>query len=562
MNKPTSIDPDRLAAILARLRNQNKVTHVTQLVNPNPPAVAETKAEAEVEIHETDKNGNTIVYNTKQQLAVDTGGRGDNCVIVGAAGTGKTTSQKGLVNRLIHNNIAGVLTDCESHKHLRNGTPGIVIVAFTRRAVQNIRRNMPADLQNNCITIHKLLEYQPESVEYTDEEGNERSKMQFLPKRNKENPLPRSIHTIIVEESSMLGLDLYEQLRDAFGHQVQWIFLGDIQQLPPVFGPAILGFKMLEYPVIELTEVYRQAMDSPIIRLAHRILSGTPIKGEEYPQWKVEGKLTLHPWKKKIKWEDALNAACLFTVQAIDNGLYDPDEDMILCPFNKSFGTDEINRKVANHLARKRNAVTFEIRAGYDLVYFSPGDKVLYDKEDATILSIEPNPGYTGKPTQPATNTLDYWGCNGGSGTVVVESEDDVDLDVLLANVQSLDTGERRKSSSHLVTILMDNSDQPVKIDTVGGINALALGYALTVHKSQGSEWRKVFIYLHQSHNTMIQREMLYTAVTRAKEELYVICEPETFTQGIVNQRVKGNTIEEKAEHFKGKKVELGKRVD
>jgi ATP-dependent exoDNAse (exonuclease V) alpha subunit len=55
---------------------------------------------------------------------------------------------------------------------------------------------------------------------------------------------------------------------------------------------------------------------------------------------------------------------------------------------------------------------------------------------------------------------------------------------------------------------------------------------------------------------------MLYTAVTRAKEELYVICEPETFTQGIVNQRVKGNTIEEKAEHFKGKKVELGKRVD
>lgn len=559
MNKPTTISADRLATILARLRNVNQITHAVPTIDL---AVPTTPTTVKHDIVETDKNGKVIEYNAKQQLAVDTGGRGDNCVIVGAAGTGKTTSQKGLVNRLIHNNIAGILTDCESHKHLSNGTPGIVIVAFTRRAVQNIRRNMPADLQNNCLTIHKLLEYQPESIEYTDEDGNEKSKMQFLPKRNKDNPLPRSIHTIIVEEGSMLGLDLYEQLRDAFGHEVQWIFLGDIQQLPPVFGPAILGFKMLEYPVIELTEVYRQALDSPIIRLAHRILSGTPIRGEEYPKWKEENKLTLHPWKKKIKWEDALNAVCLFTTNAIDNNLYDPDEDMILCPFNKSFGTDEINRKVANHLARKRNAVTFEIRAGYDMVYFSPGDKVLYDKEDATIISIEPNPGYTGKPVQNASNTLDYWGCNGGNGTIVVDSEDDVDLDVLLANVQSLDNGERRKSSSHIVTILMDNSDMPVKIDTVGGINALMLGYALTIHKSQGSEWRKVFLYLHQSHNTMIQRELLYTAVTRAKEELYVICEPETFTQGIVNQRVKGDTIEEKAEFFKGKKTELGSRVN
>lgn len=51
----------------------------------------------------------------------------------------------------------------------------------------------------------------------------------------------------------------------------------------------------------------------------------------------------------------------------------------------------------------------------------------------------------------------------------------------------------------------------------------------------------------------MLQRELLYTAVTRAKEELYIICEPETFTKGIQSQRVKGNTLAEKAEFFKGK---------
>ena len=51
----------------------------------------------------------------------------------------------------------------------------------------------------------------------------------------------------------------------------------------------------------------------------------------------------------------------------------------------------------------------------------------------------------------------------------------------------------------------------------------------------------------------MLQRELLYTAVTRAKEELYIICEPETFIKGILGQRVKGNTLAEKAEYFKGK---------
>jgi ATP-dependent exoDNAse (exonuclease V) alpha subunit len=51
----------------------------------------------------------------------------------------------------------------------------------------------------------------------------------------------------------------------------------------------------------------------------------------------------------------------------------------------------------------------------------------------------------------------------------------------------------------------------------------------------------------------MTQRELLYTAITRAKEELYIICEPETFTKGVLRQRIKGNTLVEKAEYFKGK---------
>ena len=99
----------------------------------------------------------------------------------------------------------------------------------------------------------------------------------------------------------------------------------------------------------------------------------------------------------------------------------------------------------------------------------------------------------------------------------------------------------------------LTDSDQYITIETAAGVNNIIHAYALTVHKSQGSEWRKVYLCLHQSHATMLQRELLYTAVTRAKEELYVICEPDSFVKGIDRQRIKGNTLAEKAEFFKGK---------
>ena len=127
-------------------------------------------------------------------------------------------------------------------------------------------------------------------------------------------------------------------------------------------------------------------------------------------------------------------------------------------------------------------------------------------------------------------------------------------MDFLLAQTAAAeDKSERVKKASHRITVLLRDSEQEVTIDSAGDINNLLLGYCLTVHKSQGSEWRKVFFVIHQSHATMVQRELLYTAVTRAREELYVICEPETFTKGILSQRVKGNTLAEKAEYFKGR---------
>jgi ATP-dependent exoDNAse (exonuclease V) alpha subunit len=123
----------------------------------------------------------------------------------------------------------------------------------------------------------------------------------------------------------------------------------------------------------------------------------------------------------------------------------------------------------------------------------------------------------------------------------------------MLESISASDVEDRVKDASHIVTIKVIDSGVEVELKSAADINNLIMSYALTVHKSQGSEWKRVFFILHQSHNTMIQRELMYTACTRAKEELYCICEPDSFEKGILGQRIKGNTLEEKAEFFKGK---------
>lgn len=551
-NQPMTLTKSKLADLVAKMKaakESDTVIAKTLIATLSPAATPETSAPSS---GMTDKYGKPISYNSKQQEFVSLAGSGQSAVLIGAAGTGKTTCMKGTVQELITNQIVGVM-DSGGHKHLQSGTPGLVICAYTRRAVNNIRKNLSADVQSNCITIHKLLEYSPVYHEVMDEmTGDTKTKMSFEPTRNMVNPLPSSIRTIIFEESSMIGTDLYKEVIDACPHNPQLIFLGDIQQLPPVFGPAILGFKLLSLPVVELTEVYRQALESPIISLAHRILSGNTLSKEEFPSWKKPNQLTIHPWKKKISPQDALSTAGQFFIAAEKQGAYDPEEDMILIPFNKAFGTEELNKVLANHLSKKRGELTHEVISGFNKLYFSVGDKVLYEKEDAVITRIEINPTYAGAKFLPASVTLDYWGYDPVVHTTEV-SMNDSDVDFLLGQVASAEDSERVRQASHILHLRMMDSDVEVKVDKASEINGMLLGYALTVHKSQGSEWRKVFFVCHQSHATMLQRELLYTAVTRAREELYIICEPETFVKGITSQRVKGDTLAEKAEFFKGK---------
>lgn len=553
MSVISASDIARLKALIAKKKGLLPGAPIS--VTPEPVTPVNGTAPIKLPYQSTDKYGKSISLNDKQSQAVDLAISGASFVLVGAAGTGKTTTTRELTAAMIQAHKLGTILGSK-HKTLKDNTPGIVFVSYTRRAVSNIKRAMSKDLQDNCITIHKLLEYEPVYDSIFDPiTGLERKSMSFQPARNANNPLSPTIKTIVVDESSMVSLELFHEILAACPHNPQFIFLGDIQQLPPVFGSAILGFKMLELPAIELTEVYRQALESPIIRLAHRILSGRPILPDEFPEWKTPG-LTIHPWKKKLHPDIAVIQFGKFITQAITQSLYNPDEDIILCPFVKSFGTTEINAIVANHIARSKGVLTYEIVAGFNKYYFSPGDKVLVDKEDGIIVEITENAEYSGARFQPASPTLDYWGCEQGSGTKKehhVEELSEWDVDDLLEAASSSDDEDRVRQCSHKIKVRLLDSDRTVELKTASDVNKVSLGFAMSVHKSQGSEWRKVFFILHESHATMMQRELMYTACTRAKEELYVICPPEAFVKGITGQRIKGNTLAEKAAFFQGK---------
>lgn len=535
-----------------------------------------------------------VILNEKQRRFADKVLAGDNVVLIGAAGTGKTTSMRTVTRELMDSGKIKNLSN--STKWLRVGYPGAAVLSFTRKAVNNIRYAVADEIKPHTLTCHKLLEFAPVKYEIEDPEnpGQFKTTMRFEPQRNADNPLPPDLKFIAWEESSMVSVILYLQYKAAMPHVYQEVFLGDIQQLPPVFGLAILGFKMLELEVVELTEVYRQALESPIISLAWTILKGNPHdfdtrtesyktyspilqkevsrircpKLDEYSRSNEQGEVKIQIWQKTLTSDMALNTATKQFTAWADQGYYNPDDDIILCPFNKAFGTIELNKGIAQHLGMKRGATVHEVVAGYNKYYLAVGDRVLYDKEDAFIIDIARNSEYMGKPFIAPSKNLDRWGHYREAPTAeeqMVHIDDgamtEADIDKFM-ELAADDINERVTAASHVVVVKLAYSDEEVEIDTAKGINDLLGGYAITVHKAQGSEWDKVFFIMHTTHAVMTQRELLYTAVTRAKKFLHIICETDTLYRGVKSQKIKGNTIKEKAEWFKGKEKDYQQQLE
>ena len=535
-------------------------------------------------IHDLSKG---ITLNTEQQKFVSLVAQGRSCCLVGAAGTGKTTAVKQAITNLLSTKSIPTIkvpTGNPSNPKLLQGLEGIVGCAFTRKAVANLKANFPDRLHPHCMTIHALLEFAPVFYKTFDDDGNLVSTMRFEPTRNRLNPLPTELSTIVIEESSMVGTDLFKQLMDAIppNHPIQLVFLGDINQLSPVFGDAILGYKLLELPTIVLTQVYRQALESPIIRLAHRILSGKQILYPELSmeekdggQWQVKDKLTILNWKPKTSDVQAEITALAYLKKEYLANNYDPFNDMVICPFSKHFGTINLSKGIANFMDEKFAIHPTEVISGFVKKYFAIGDLVLFQNEEYIITKINKNGMYRGK-LQPNPDVIfDRFGNIKGTkkdkdstdnyDTSSIPKTADEIIDSIIANAED----EVTDNASHVIYLTKPDAvekyladghtmgiiPETISIDSRGQVNNLTLAYATTCHKAQGLESKRVFILTHKCHNILLNREWLYTAVTRAKETLTILCERDAFIGGINKQQIKGTTLEEKAEYFKGKQL-------
>lgn len=522
---------------------------------------------------------NVIEWNAEQRAAIESAMDGKAFCLIGAAGTGKTTTVKQVMRETLDRNVRRIANTTSNV--LKNGLPGIVLVSFTNRAVRNLAKALAElpQLRPHCVTIHKLLEYGPEYYEeFNEDTESYKTKMRFVPGRTKLNPLTE-VEICIVDEASMVDVTLFKKLQDALPNAV-FIFLGDLNQLQPVFGDPILGFKLAELPVIELTRVYRQAMTSPIIAFQHNYtLKGfmPSDKDLEVISAKAEG-LTFVPVTKNPAMatrdkdeREHLNERMVagfgkYFEAAFLQGKYTPGEDIILMPFNKSFGCDEMNRHIAQFISRMKGAEVHEILAGREKHYYAIGDHIVYDKREWHIQKIERNPKYIGDVPLPASTKLDRWGVMHGSVSLAAQLEEATTgkleriLDVMDLNIA--DAEEVERAASHLVTLVnLEDSNLVEILSTSGEINATEFGYAISVHKSQGSEWRKVYLFMLEQHRIMFSRELLYTGMTRAKEELVVFFSPNktlgkkesSIAKCIQRQQIPGKTWRDKMPHFQGK---------
>lgn len=506
------------------------------------------------EINDALRASGVITLDEKQELALSYATQGKSFVLIGPAGSGKTTT--------LARSAMNMLQNFKKEE--------VAMVAFTNTAANNIKRAMArypelADFAASSIsTIHTLLGFHPEECYVEDEEKGElRKSMRFVPKYHESNKLA-GLRLVIIEEASMLGLDLWKQLHDALvTDEVSFVFVGDINQIPPVFGDSILGYKLLELPVVELTTIYRQALESPIIAFQHKytlpgITPGdTLLKDTSGLQWL--------PMKTYFKDADSQldGTAAYFRNQFLAGG-YNPEEDMILMPYNKSFGTIGLNTRIAQFLGRHREAVVYEVVSGFERRYLAVGDRVRYKKEEYFIEEIIPNPDYNGvEPMEPSVN-LTRLGTHLSGPALPQGNKEEWSFDDIITQVDSLNMSdsEVKNQASHLIKIrYTQDRNVLTTLRTRGELGEMDFGYAMTIHKSQGSEWDKVFLILTRHHGSMLCREILYTGMTRARTQLVMMYSPQSMVgkkdssiaKCIANPRISGSGWEQKRKYFEAK---------
>lgn len=384
-----------------------------------------------------------------------------------------------------------------------------------------------------------------EKVDIIDEEGNIKPSMISYPRRNQDNKL-NGIETVILEESTLANIQLWQELWLALPEDVRIIPIGDLNQQRPPFGRSVLEYYATRLPRVLLSKVYRQDGDSPVTALLQSIMKGEVPKTSEGFKLKFQGSnsngiLSIQYTKKKINPLSLISAweSGMLPKKYVETFGWNQYEDVILIPFNKSLGTIVINRALNDYFSVLNGNPTYEIVSGFQYFYWAVGDFVLHNKRRCVIQSIEPNAGYSGLPVRP---------CEVGMEREKPQEHGASDLQPEDNPFEYANAFKYERDVSHKIVLYDREKDSEFTISTQGDISALEGAHAITSYKAQGLQWRRVFIILHASHNSKLTREMLYTMASRTEHALHIMCEEDTFIRGIAKQEIVGNSLEEKVE--------------
>ena len=381
-----------------------------------------------------------IVLSNEQLRAVQTALSSAVTVITGGPGTGKTTILRSLLAALADAGLKPTLA------------------APTGRASRRLQDATGRDAR----TIHRLLEYSPETGGFVRGEN-----------------LPLRTNYLIIDEASMMDIELASSLLSALVPNCSLVLVGDRDQLPSVGPGSVLKDVIASdlVPVVQLHEVYRQARESRIVANAHGLNRG------HFPD------ISNDPDGDFFFFERAAPEEVLATIKQLVRerligkfGISAPSEIQVLTPMNRGpLGTHALNRELQqllNPLGRGLRAGDREIREGDRVIQLrNDYEKGIFNGSIGRVLSVDTERGRVG----------------------VAFEEGHADYD------QS-------------------------ELDELG------LGYAISVHKSQGSQYPAVIVPVHPSHYLMLRRNLIYTAITRAERVCVLVGTRAALQQAVRNQ--------------------------
>jgi exodeoxyribonuclease V alpha subunit len=399
-----------------------------------------------------------IALSPQQQQAVEMAASSRVMVLTGGPGTGKTFCTRTIV----------ALWKAMGKK--------IGLAAPTGRAAQRMAEVTGLEAK----TLHRMLEFDPATRGF---------------KRDKDNPLPYD--ALVVDETSMLDLFLAHSLLKAIAPEAQLLLVGDVDQLPSVGPGKILAdlIASAKIPVVRLSQVFRQAESSAIIRAAHQINRG------QYPHLeaisdKAQSDCLWH--NGGTEPEHGVQVVCELIQELIPRLGFNPTTDVqVLCPMTRgAVGTRNFNQ-VLQQLINPPSLDKAEVSRGG--MIFRVGDRVIQLKNDYQREVF-----------------------NGDLGVVV-----------------AIDAIEQE------VTISFDGRDV---VYDYGDLNEVALAWSISIHKSQGSEYPVVILPIYMSHYIMLSRNLIYTGLTRAKKLAIVIGSNKAIGMAVrqVNQQERYTRLKER----------------